>query len=158
MNWDIIKGNWKQFKGEVRENWGKLTEDDLDVVEGQREKLIGKLQERYGIAVAAEELRTIAPATIAAILQQLAAKHGIPRRPDDDRALAAALAARLLDEMDGMGLDLSDLKPEMLSAHLVENLHSPVVMDEVLHRFTVRALVDYLAAQLGKASRLANGA
>ena len=116
------------------------------------------VQERYGLAVAAEELRTIAPATIGAILQQLAAKHGVARRPDDDRDLAAALATRLLSELDGMGLDLSDLKPDTLVTHLLENLHSPVVMDEVLHRFTVRALVDYLSAQLGKASRLANGA
>jgi acyl carrier protein len=116
------------------------------------------VQERYGVVVAAEELRTIAPATIAAILQQLAAKHSVERQPDDDRGLAAALAARLLSELDGMGLDLSELKPETLATHLLENLHSPIVMDEVLHRFTVRALVDYLAAQLGKASRLANGA
>jgi len=116
------------------------------------------VQEQYGIGVAAEELRTIAPATVAAVLQHLAAKHEIRRRPEDDRALAGALAARLLNELDGMGLDLSDLKPETLITHLLENLHSPIVMDEVLHRFTVRALADYLAGQLAKASRLANGA
>jgi len=116
------------------------------------------VQERYGVAVTAEELRTVAPATIAAILQQLANKHGVERRPGDDRLLAAALAARLLTELDGMGLDLSDLKAEGLVGHLLDNLHSPIVMDEVLHRFTVRALADYLAGQLAKASRLANGA
>lgn len=50
MNWDQIQGNWKQLKGEARVQWGKLTDDDLDVVEGNREKLVGKLQEKYGYA------------------------------------------------------------------------------------------------------------
>lgn len=50
MNWDQIEGNWKQFKGKVKENWGKLTDDDVQVIGGNRDKLIGKLQEKYGIA------------------------------------------------------------------------------------------------------------
>jgi len=50
MNWDRIKGNWKQAKGEIRKQWGKLTDDDLDVIAGEREKLVGKIQDRYGIA------------------------------------------------------------------------------------------------------------
>ena len=50
MNEDRIKGNWKQFTGKIREQWGKLTDDDLDVIAGKREQLAGKLQERYGIA------------------------------------------------------------------------------------------------------------
>jgi uncharacterized protein YjbJ (UPF0337 family) len=50
MNWDQIKGNWKQFKGQAQQRWGKLTNDDMDVIDGQREELVGKLQERYGIA------------------------------------------------------------------------------------------------------------
>jgi len=50
MNWDRIEGNWKQFKGQAQAQWGKLTEDDLDVVEGKRTELAGKIQERYGIA------------------------------------------------------------------------------------------------------------
>ena len=50
MNEDQIKGNWKQFKGKVKEKWGKLTDDDLDVIEGREDQLVGKLQERYGIA------------------------------------------------------------------------------------------------------------
>jgi len=50
MNWDQITGNWKQFKGSVKERWGKLTDDDLTVVAGKREKLTGILQERYGYA------------------------------------------------------------------------------------------------------------
>lgn len=48
MNWDQIKGNWKQFVGQVKERWGKLTDDDLTVVEGRRDQLAGRLQERYG--------------------------------------------------------------------------------------------------------------
>ena len=50
MNWDTIKGNWKQMTGSVREQWGKLTDDDMAMVEGQREQLVGRIQERYGIA------------------------------------------------------------------------------------------------------------
>lgn len=48
MNWDIIEGKWKQFSGSVQSRWGKLTDDDLDVIEGNKDKLVGKLQERYG--------------------------------------------------------------------------------------------------------------
>jgi uncharacterized protein YjbJ (UPF0337 family) len=55
MNRDQLEGNWKQLKGKVREKWGKLTNDDLDVVNGKREQLLGKLQEKYGIAKAEAE-------------------------------------------------------------------------------------------------------
>lgn len=48
MNWDTVKGDWKQFSGKVKEKWGKLTDDDLTVINGKREQLEGKLQERYG--------------------------------------------------------------------------------------------------------------
>jgi uncharacterized protein YjbJ (UPF0337 family) len=50
MNWDQVKGQWMQIKGSVRKKWGKLTDDDLDVIAGERERLVGKIQERYGIA------------------------------------------------------------------------------------------------------------
>jgi uncharacterized protein YjbJ (UPF0337 family) len=50
MNNDILAGNWKQFKGNILEQWGKLTGDDLDVAAGRRDQIVGKLQERYGIA------------------------------------------------------------------------------------------------------------
>ena len=50
MDWNRVEGNWKQVKGKVKEQWGKLTDDDLDVIAGEREKLVGKIQERYGIA------------------------------------------------------------------------------------------------------------
>lgn len=49
MNKDIFKGKWKQLKGEVQKKWGKLTNDDLDVIDGNREKLAGKIQEKYGV-------------------------------------------------------------------------------------------------------------
>jgi len=50
MNWDRIKGNWNQLTGNVKSQWGKLTDDDLAVVAGHRDQLAGKIQERYGIA------------------------------------------------------------------------------------------------------------
>lgn len=50
MNWDIVQGNWKQFKGKVQSQWGKLTDDHLDVIAGNRDQLSGKLQESYGIS------------------------------------------------------------------------------------------------------------
>jgi uncharacterized protein YjbJ (UPF0337 family) len=50
MNWDRIEGNWKQVVGKAKVQWGKLTDDDLDVVAGRRDQLAGKIQERYGIA------------------------------------------------------------------------------------------------------------
>jgi uncharacterized protein YjbJ (UPF0337 family) len=49
MNSDRLAGNWKQMKGKIKEKWGKLTNDDLDVIAGKTEQLIGKVQERYGI-------------------------------------------------------------------------------------------------------------
>ena len=49
MDWNIIEGNWKQFKGHVKEKWGRLTDDHLDEIAGKREQLSGKLQESYGI-------------------------------------------------------------------------------------------------------------
>ena len=49
MNWDRIEGNWKQAKGQVKQKWGKLTDDDLTYIEGHRDQLVGRIQERYGI-------------------------------------------------------------------------------------------------------------
>tara|TARA_R110000823_G_scaffold275726_1_gene394423 strand:+ start:2132 stop:2386 length:255 start_codon:yes stop_codon:yes gene_type:complete len=49
MNNDIIEGNWKQLKGKVRENWGKLTDDDVDEIAGKKEHFVGKIQEKYGM-------------------------------------------------------------------------------------------------------------
>jgi uncharacterized protein YjbJ (UPF0337 family) len=50
MNWDRIEGNWKEFKGKAQQQWGKLTNDDLDVIAGQRQELSGRLQKHYGYA------------------------------------------------------------------------------------------------------------
>lgn len=50
MNWDQIEGKWKQFKGEAKQQWGKLTDDELDRAAGKRDELEGLIQERYGIA------------------------------------------------------------------------------------------------------------
>jgi uncharacterized protein YjbJ (UPF0337 family) len=50
MNEDTFKGQWMQLKGKIREQWGKLTDDDVDQIQGRSEQLIGKLQNRYGIA------------------------------------------------------------------------------------------------------------
>jgi uncharacterized protein YjbJ (UPF0337 family) len=57
MNFDQLEGKWKQYKGRIREKWGKLADDDLQIIGGRRDQLIGRLQERYGFAkeVAARE-------------------------------------------------------------------------------------------------------
>src|ERR1039458_5701261 len=57
MNWDEVEGNWKQMKGAVKEKWGKLTDDDLDRIAGNREKLAGRLQECYGLHKELAELQ-----------------------------------------------------------------------------------------------------
>ena len=49
MNPDVLKGRWNQVKGDIRSRWGKLTDDDMMQIQGDAEKLIGKLQERYGL-------------------------------------------------------------------------------------------------------------
>jgi len=50
MNWDRIEGNWKQLKGKVRQKWAELTDDDFEAIGGKKDELVGKLQERKGIA------------------------------------------------------------------------------------------------------------
>jgi uncharacterized protein YjbJ (UPF0337 family) len=49
MNWDQFEGNWKQFSGKLKEKFGKLTDDDLTVIAGKKDQLVGRIQERYGI-------------------------------------------------------------------------------------------------------------
>lgn len=49
MNWNIAEGNWKQFKGKVKAQWGRLSDDQLDVIAGKRLELAGKIQEAYGV-------------------------------------------------------------------------------------------------------------
>jgi uncharacterized protein YjbJ (UPF0337 family) len=50
MNWDRVEGNWKQFAGQARQKWGKLTDNDWQVVAGKKDELAGRIQERYGVA------------------------------------------------------------------------------------------------------------
>ena len=50
MNWDQVEGSWRELKGKVQKRWGKLTNDDLDMIAGRREELAGRLQQRYGLA------------------------------------------------------------------------------------------------------------
>ena len=49
MNWDTAEGNWRQLKGKVKEQWGKLTDDELDKIAGRRDQLVGRIQKNYGI-------------------------------------------------------------------------------------------------------------
>jgi len=71
MNWDRVVGNWKYFTGKVQQKWGKLTNDDLDVIEGKRQELAGRLQQRYGVAKDEAERE---------IDRQLAQDHALTRR------------------------------------------------------------------------------
>lgn len=50
MNWDRIQGSWREYKGKIKQQWGKLTDDDLDQIDGRRDELAGRIQNRYGIA------------------------------------------------------------------------------------------------------------
>ena len=52
MNHDTIEGSWKQLKGKLKEQWGKLTDDDLDIISGKRDQLLGRIQQRHGLAKA----------------------------------------------------------------------------------------------------------
>lgn len=55
VNLDTIRGNWRQIKGEIKQQWGKLTDDDMALIEGHRDELVGKVQERYGLTKDAAE-------------------------------------------------------------------------------------------------------
>lgn len=48
MNWDRMEGSWTEFRGKVKERWGRFTDDDLDVIAGKRDQLLGRIQQRYG--------------------------------------------------------------------------------------------------------------
>ena len=50
MNWEQVKGNWNQFKGQVKVRWGEITDDELDIIAGRRDQLIGAIQETYGLS------------------------------------------------------------------------------------------------------------
>src|SRR5262249_42018955 len=78
MNWDQIEGKWMQMKGSVKEQWSKLTDDDLEFIAGRRDQLIGKLQERYGIA--REEAQNRADDWMTAYQEPYMAGSGKPTR------------------------------------------------------------------------------
>jgi len=107
------------------------------------------IRARYGVAVAPEELRTVAPATAGAILDHLAAKQG---------DVVRALAERMLADLDSTPLDLSGLTVDRFAGYLRESLHAPAAIEAVMGRFTVRAVSDYIVNRLASAARLAPGA
>ena len=76
MNWDQIEGMWKQFTGSAKERWGKFTDDDMQTLTGQKEHLVGKIQERYGIAREEAEKQAEAwSATLKAARQEATKAH-----------------------------------------------------------------------------------
>jgi len=116
------------------------------------------LEARYRIAIPAEELRMVAPATVGALLAHLAAKHGVPRAGGDEQEVVRALVERMLADLARTPLDLSDLTVERFAAYLEVNLHSPEAVEVVMNRLTVRAVTEYIVGQLAAAGRLAPGA
>ena len=116
------------------------------------------LEARYGIAIPAEELRMVAPATVGAVLEHAAAKHGVPRAGGDEQEVVRALVERMLADLARSPLDLSDLTVERFAAYLEVNLHSPEAVEIVMNRLTVRAVTEYIVGQLAAAGRLAPGA
>lgn len=77
MNWDQIKGNWTQLKGKAQKEWGKLTDDDLKIIQGEQTQLIGRIQERYGYT--AKRLRRPWRIGMLATNSQRAIRYGILR-------------------------------------------------------------------------------
>ena len=118
--------------------------------------LASVLAERHGVSVTADELRTVTPSTVGAIFKYLREKHGLAVDDSAEAALAEAMASRLVSQMSSMGLDMTGIDTGLLANLLLENVHSPKVMEEVLRRFTVGALTRYLCDRLAAASRLSD--
>lgn len=118
--------------------------------------LASVLAERHGVSVTADELRTVTPSTVGAIFKYLREKHGLAVDEGAEAALAEAMASRLVSQMSSMGLDMTGIDTGLLANLLLENVHSPKVMEEVLQRFTVGALTRYLCDRLAAASRLSD--
>lgn len=116
--------------------------------------LASVLAERHGTSVTAEELRTVTPSTVGAIFKHLREKHQLAVGDGAETALAEAMASRLVSQMSSMGLDMTGVDTGLMANLLLENVHSPKVMEEVLHRFTVGALTRYLCDRLAAAARL----
>ena len=92
MNWDQLEGKWKQATGKVKEKWGKLTDSDLDVIRGQRDQLVGKIQERYGIAK--EVAQKQAEEFVKALNLEDSTESIRATREDDSRAAETASGRR----------------------------------------------------------------
>ena len=116
--------------------------------------LASVLGERHSVSVTADELRTVTPSTVGAIFKYLREKHGLAVDDGAEAALAEAMASRLVSQMSSMGLDMTGIDTGLLANLLLENVHSPKVMEEVLQRFTIGALTEYLCDRLAAASRL----
>jgi acyl carrier protein len=116
------------------------------------------VEARYRVAVAPDELRMVSPASIGAVLEHLAAKHGIARVAGDEREVVGALVRRMLADLASTPLDLSGLGVDQLAGYLEKNLHSPEALEVVMSRLTVRAVSEYIVGQLAAAGRLAPGA
>jgi acyl carrier protein len=116
------------------------------------------LEARYHVTVTSEELRMVSPATIGAVLEHLAAKHGIARVPGDARVVVDVLVTRMLADLALTPLDLSGLSVDRLAGYLEKNLHSPEAVDVVMSRLTVGAVTEYIVGQLVAVARLAPGA
>lgn len=113
------------------------------------------LEARYRVTAPADELRMVSPATVGAVLEHVAARHGIARVPGDEREVAGLLVARMLADLAPTPLDLSGLEVDQFSGYLEKNLHSPEAVEILMSRLTVRAVTDYLVGQLAAAGRLA---
>jgi acyl carrier protein len=115
------------------------------------------LEARYRIAVPADELRTVAPATVDAVLAHLAAKHGVARASGDTGEVIRALVARMLADLAGTPLDLAGLTVDRFAGYLEKSLYSPEAAAVIMDRLTVRAITEYIVDQLAAAGRLAPG-
>lgn len=113
------------------------------------------IEVQHGVVVEADELRTVTPATPAAVLGHLAAAHGVARGEGDAEVLARTLAGELLAQLRALGIDVTGIDAETFAPALLDDLHSPVVNDLMIERFTVKAFTDYLAERLRAAGQLA---
>lgn len=114
------------------------------------------VEARYGVAVDAESLRAVSPATPAAILDHLASTHGVKVAAGEADAFAHDLAVCVLDELGGIGLQVEDVSVDALAGDLHADLHSPAVVELMTERFTVTALASYLATRLAEVGRLSS--
>lgn len=116
------------------------------------------LEARYRIAIPADELRMVAPATVGAVLAHLAAKHGVERTAGDTEEVIHALVARMLADLARTPLDLTGLTVDRFAGYLEKSLHSPEAAEVIMDRLTVRAITEYIVDHLAAAGRLAPGA